>query len=516
MRGSGVRESSELVVLYEISVRVGEQPLSHVRHRYRDFHKLQVTLRENYPHLFAERQELPLPMTPLLEGFLDGPTITPAAPLPPFPRKHLFRAGWDPAVVTERVVALDAWLSAVCDKLQFASLELVGFLNVPLYAAIRLLSGDLQPDDFTEPCSPDTVMGDNNADTATSIVPRDPSAPGPQALHEGGKLGRASGGGSCRLTRSPACDRRSLHQLASQLRHSVQRPGFNESALLVAKAIVAHSVAAGVTAPSLDEARRFVRAVCGRALFKPCSLIATVVYMERLRRTQIDELLQADGWQLTLLVLLVIAAKVWDSDYPISNADICAPGALPRTATGDSRPLSTRRVNDGERRVLAMLDYSTFVSPAEFARYYLTLPFAFPSPVAAPTQPGGAPTLSERSGSPMGTRSTVPSVPPPWPQLPPSYLSVHGHRHAPQAPHAVLEAYAPPPVRRSLTCPRASACASVCASACPGGGHAGACGGGWDGFDGTVRFGGLVQPALLAPSVVFSLSDHAGRCDSLP
>jgi hypothetical protein len=144
MRGSGVRESSELVVLYEISVRVGEQPLSHVRHRYRDFHKLQVTLRENYPHLFAERQELPLPMTPLLEGFLDGPTITPAAPLPPFPRKHLFRAGWDPAVVTERVVALDAWLSAVCDKLQFASLELVGFLNVPLYAAIRLLSGDLQ------------------------------------------------------------------------------------------------------------------------------------------------------------------------------------------------------------------------------------------------------------------------------------------------------------------------------------------------------------------------------------
>ena len=72
-------------------------------------------------------------------------------------------------VVVERVTKLNAWLSAVCDKLQFASLELVAFVNVPLYAAIRLLSGDLQAEDLTEPCSPDSVM--NDASDAAEMQP---------------------------------------------------------------------------------------------------------------------------------------------------------------------------------------------------------------------------------------------------------------------------------------------------------------------------------------------------------
>ena len=37
--------------------------------------------------------------------------------------KYLFRAAWDPVVVVERVESLGAWLMAVTEKLQFASLE---------------------------------------------------------------------------------------------------------------------------------------------------------------------------------------------------------------------------------------------------------------------------------------------------------------------------------------------------------------------------------------------------------
>lgn len=403
----------ELVVFYEISVRVGKQELAGARRRFREFHKLHRTLAENYPHLLNGDN----PTNAALDDD-DTPIISrpPPMPLPSFPRKHIFRAGWDPVVVTERVGQLNEWLSAVCDKLQFASLELVSFLNVPLYAAIRLLSGDLQarahartppdatiggarghtagaapaflrrppptatrrfpppllltrpiplavpqPDDFVEPCSPDTVI-------TSGVRPPSLSAGLPDSPSKAGSVQH----------RSPMCDRRSLHALAGQLTHSVQRPGYNESALFVARAIVAHAHAAAIARPpALDEAHKFVRTVCGRALFKPCSLIATVIYMDRLHRTELHGLLAADGWQLTLLTLLIIAAKVWDSDFPISNADICAPGALPRSAPGD-RTISTRRVNQAERRILAMLDFCTIVQPGEFARYYLTLPFAFP------------------------------------------------------------------------------------------------------------------------------------------
>ena len=132
--------TDELIVMYEISVHVGDQELAGARRRFREFHKLYHTLMDNYPHL--------LNCDGCGDSLVDEspplPSRSSSAPMPRFPRKHLFRAGWDPVVVTERVKQLGEWLAAACDKLQFASLELVSFLNVPLYAAIRLLSGDLQ------------------------------------------------------------------------------------------------------------------------------------------------------------------------------------------------------------------------------------------------------------------------------------------------------------------------------------------------------------------------------------
>jgi len=255
--------------------------------------------------------------------------------------------------------------------------------------------------------------------------------------------GRAATGGP--YLRSPATDRRSLHTLASQLRHSVQRPGYNESTWYVARAICAHTRAAAASpAADLDDAHRFVRAICGRALFKPCSLIATVVYMERLGTSQLYALIRTEGWQLTLLTLLVIAAKVWDSDYPISNADICVPTALLSNTSGRAltsgdaeRLLSAHRVCECERRVLGILDYRTLVSQAEFARFYLTLPLAFPDapdevaggpgaascPILSPCIPPASPTGGYTFGGYLCEPSSESECESPrFPLLPPSLL----------------------------------------------------------------------------------------------
>ena len=137
------------------------------------------------------------------------------------------------------------------------------------------------------------------------------------------------------------------------------------------------------------------------------------------------ELLHSDGWQLTTLVLLIISAKQWDSDYPISTSDVCSQNwALggSATATQHKGPVfCARRVNDTERRVLKMLDYCTVVSQAEFARYYLTLPFTFPSarddksaaPVSAsasalPDLKGGLPDASGRLAAKCVSYGSVP------------------------------------------------------------------------------------------------------------
>lgn len=358
------RENNDLVVLFEVTVTVGGREVhGGARRRYREFHMLRMHLMQRYPHLLG----------------MDN------RDMPPFPRKHFFRAGWDPCVVMERVAKLDTWLGAVCERLQFSCSALVAFLNVPIYAAIRLLSGDLQPDDFVEPCSPASVVAIE------------------QEL-----LGVVGVGGKADVAFSPQPDRRSMARLAERLPFSVSKPSYTESAFFVARAICSSARDAGVAQPpSLEEAQRFVRTVCGRAMFKPASLIATVVYMERLGSSKLGELLRGDGWRLVGLVLLVISAKVWDSDYPIANSDICSPSALsaldsPATLPHEraERQLSPRRVNDCERRVLGLLDFCTVISQAEFTRYYFTLPFVSPRlPVAA---------LGDRS--PVG-RSSTPLVP---------------------------------------------------------------------------------------------------------
>ena len=433
-------EEEELVVLYSIVVHVGNQELGGAQRRYREFDTLRQTLEMQYPRLIGPDS-------------LDGASHR---HLPPFPRKYRWRARGDPEVVVERVAMLRDWLSAVAELLQFASVEMVSFINVPLYAAIRLLSGDLQADDFTEPCSPESVVTKIERDASTGkLLP-------PTASKAAGKAaGGIPGGAFSRpYLRSPATDRRSLNTLASQLQHSVHRPGYNESAWYVARAICAHTRAAAASpAADLDDAHRFVRAVCGRALFKPCSLIATVVYMERVGTSPLHALIRTEGWQLTLLTLLVIAAKVWDSDYPISNADICVPTALltntsGRTLTsGDAeRPLCARRVCECERRVLGILDYRTLVSQAEFARFYLTLPLAFPD---APDEvvgggPGAAcppllspciPPASPKGGYTFGGYLCEPSS---EPSSEASCESDCGSLRFPLLPERLGEAWAPP------------------------------------------------------------------------
>ena len=150
--------AEELATFFEVSVRIGQQELSGARRRFREFHKLYRELQKNYPHLIGEYASGSSSSSSFAherefghssggsegEGSGEPADTASAVRIPPFPKKHLFRAAWDPEVVVERVQRLCAWLSAVTAKLQFASLELVSFLNIPLYAAIRLLSGDLQ------------------------------------------------------------------------------------------------------------------------------------------------------------------------------------------------------------------------------------------------------------------------------------------------------------------------------------------------------------------------------------
>ena len=356
---------------------------------------------------------------------------------------------------------------------------------------------------MAEPCSPASVVTAGiplaGFGSASAAAPHAKAGGTPRPPPPAAATGASSSSGFAAAyavpsrMRSPTIERASLQRLEGQMQHSVTRPGYNESALYVARAIVSHARAAAADAaadaaegegevgvpsppPTLEEAHRFIRSVCGRALFKPCSLIATVVYLERLHRLkELHPLILSEGWQLVALTLLVVAAKVWDSDYPISNADICSPVALPHghihappsssapsaaasgfggrahgggggggygggcgssysgSYSGGSgggggvggapspapspvaRAVSTRCLNTCERRVLAMLSYSTMVTQSEFARAYLTLPFAFrDSPLLPSHHSGGVsvtPQLlpSHHSGGVGGTPLLLPS-----------------------------------------------------------------------------------------------------------
>ena len=114
---------ASIVVFYEVTVTVGlGQELGSVGRRYSEFLQLHRLLQQRFPRLLSEEHE----------------------ELPPFPPKTFLRAGWEPEVVVTRIRALGAWLTTVTDKLQYVSPELISFLNVPMYCAVRMLSGDRQ------------------------------------------------------------------------------------------------------------------------------------------------------------------------------------------------------------------------------------------------------------------------------------------------------------------------------------------------------------------------------------
>ena len=100
-------------------------------------------------------------------------------------------------------------------------------------------------------------------------------------------------------------------------------------------------------------------------------------FVARIHSSLLHPLLRTDGWETTLLALLILSAKQWDSDYPTSTVDVCSTlGRLPATSARPM-PLTAKRVNATERALLAMLDYHTVISPSEFATFYLTAPWAY-------------------------------------------------------------------------------------------------------------------------------------------
>jgi hypothetical protein len=275
--------------------------------------------------------------------------------LPPFPPRQLLKRPHHPDVVQARVRALDAWLRAAIDVFQFVEIKAVVFLGLPFYLAVRVITGDCSADDFCESRSPDR------------------SPEGVMQLN------------LCQRSQQGSPDTARISLLEDQLQQSVTRPGYWEATHLLAKATCWHLRVTLLVEPCFDEISRFVHAVCGRAFFKPCSIICTVVYLDRLPRFSLRSLLLVEGWQLILLTLLIISAKQWDSDYPISTADVCAQSFSDLSGSARAPAFCARRVNEAERLLLKLLDYSTVISQPEFARYYLTLPFNFP----APTSQGG-------------------------------------------------------------------------------------------------------------------------------
>ena len=62
----------------------------------------------------------------------------------------LLRRAHDPAVVQDRVRALDLWLRATVDVFQFVEVKAVVFLGLPFYLAVRVITGDCGADDFSD------------------------------------------------------------------------------------------------------------------------------------------------------------------------------------------------------------------------------------------------------------------------------------------------------------------------------------------------------------------------------
>lgn len=202
--------------------------------------------------------------------------------------------------------------------------------------------------------------------------------------------------------------------------HSVERPGYAESALCLAKTLREAMLDANL--PKLPEQAavlRFVQQLCASAFFQPATMICATMYLERLdlgkllaplpppqshsqARAQASVRGGISGarasqprgageetlvnWQLLLLALLTLSAKQWDSDVSLSTTDLCLPGTL---ASSGWEGCTAATVVKAERTLLSALDYCTMVQQMDFARFYLTkvrgtispTPSSTPSPV---------------------------------------------------------------------------------------------------------------------------------------
>ena len=248
VRGGGSRHAS-LATVYLITVYVGKRVKLTVRRRYSEFYALKQTLDARFPQLGHAAAEAAATTTPdeLARGF------------PPFPSKGLLIKGTDPAVVVRRVRGLDRWLRAVVEVLQCVDNDLVRFLCVPVYVALRVMSGDYCEDEYAETRASPVVALDSAASTDTSVsfssgsISISSSRSGSLDLRD---LTRSRDGSPDSVllameglatrdevySRSPQTDRPYLSRLGGQLRASVSKPGYAESSALAARAIAWHAV----------------------------------------------------------------------------------------------------------------------------------------------------------------------------------------------------------------------------------------------------------------------------------
>jgi len=116
-----------------------------------------------------------------------------------------------------------------------------------------------------------------------------------------------------------------------------------------------------VPTPDQDRIHGFVKKICYRAKLNPEIVIIALIYIERLMETNALNL-SARNWIPVVSIALLTASKVWD-DHSTWNADFA-----------EILPLFTiKEINELERHFLTTLNYTLYISPSDYARYYFGL-----------------------------------------------------------------------------------------------------------------------------------------------
>lgn len=89
--------------------------------------------------------------------------------------------------------------------------------------------------------------------------------------------------------------------------------------------------------------------------------LMALVYIERFMSST-GMLLNHWNWRRIVLIVLIIASKVWDDD---SLENIHFPQVMP--------DISLREVNSLEKIFLELIDYKLHIRGAEYAKYYFIL-----------------------------------------------------------------------------------------------------------------------------------------------